>query len=89
MKKGWNIITLIFAIITIILLLITIILIFIKILGQSPTDVKILYSTIGFLIALQIVIITILFQIKENVGELKEFKRQTISEIKEIKTKLI
>lgn len=80
-----EVIKIIFIIITIIL---SIILISIKLFGNSPTEDTILLSVTGILVALQVVIISILFQVKEDVGNLKEFKRQTISKIKEMNNKI-
>lgn len=47
--------------------------------GNSPTETTILLSVLSILVALQVVIIGVLFQIKEDVGTLKEFKRQMIN----------
>ena len=58
-----------------------------KLLGHSPTDTTIIFSILGILVALQVIIISVLFQIKGEVGELKEFKRQTISKINKIEEK--
>lgn len=88
-------IRIIFSIIVIILPIITIVMLIIKLLGHSPTETTILFSVVGILAALQVVIIGILLQIKGdgrnlkgNIGELKEFKRQTIEKIKEIERKI-
>ncbi len=62
--------------------------IIIKLLGHSPDETTITFSIMGILIALQVVVISILFQIKEDVGSLKEFKRQTIEKIKGIENKI-
>ena len=83
-----EIIKIIFAIISLILAIISIILILAKLFGNSPTENTILLSVTGILVSLQVVIVSILFQIKEDIGNLKEFKRQTISKIKEIGDKL-
>lgn len=63
----------------------------IKLLEHSPTETTILFSVVGILAALQVMIIGILFQIKGdvgnlkgNIGELKEFKRQTVDKIGEM-----
>lgn len=64
-------------------------------LGYSPTEAAMTFSVAGILTALQIIIISVLFQIKGDVGSLKEFKResvefkrQTIDKIKEIESKI-
>ena len=87
-KIFLEVIRIIFTIIAIVLAIISIILILIKLFGYSPTENTILLSVTGILVALQVVIISILFQLKGDVGELKEFKRQTIGKIKEIENKL-
>ncbi|MBU3912709.1 MAG: hypothetical protein KKB21_01230 [Nanoarchaeota archaeon] len=82
-----EVIRIIFTVISIILVVTSIIMISLKLSGHSPTETSIIFSVIGILMALQIVIITILFQLKEDIGCFKEFRRQTIDKIKEVKQK--
>ncbi len=94
MKKiTLDIIRIIFTLITILLAIVSIYLILDKLFGHSPTEETIILSVIGILLTLQVVVITILFQIKEDLGNLKEFKRQTnifkeqtIKEIRKLKS---
>lgn len=88
-NKLIEIIKIIFTLIAIISALITIVLLIIKMIGHSPTEITILLSLVSFLIALQIIILTVLFQVKGDIGGLKEFRRQTVSEIREIKKRII
>lgn len=95
MRKIFEVIRIIFTIIAIFLLLISILMIILKLLGNSPTEINMTFSIMGILIALQVIIISTLFQIKGDIGELKEFKihslefqKQTIERIKEIKTRI-
>ena len=83
-KQFLEIIRIIFTIITILLATVTAIFILLKLTGHSPTETTIIFSIIGVLITLQVVIISVLFQIKEDLGSLKEFKRETIHKIKNI-----
>ena len=69
-------------------LIITIALILIKLFGNSPSEITVLLSFIGFLTALQILVISILVGIKEDVGILKEFRSQTVNKINDIENKL-
>jgi len=66
-----------------------------KLFGYSPTETTIMISVIGMLATLQAIIITVLFQIKEDIGGIKEFQRgsiefqkQTIEKIKDIENKI-
>jgi len=86
--KIWDIIRIIFIILVIILSIYVIILLLIKIFGHSPSEITIISWVVGILLSLQIVIITILFKIKEDIGGIKEFKRQTIRKIKDIEDRL-
>ena len=87
-RKLLKLIRLIFTTIVIILAFVSIILLLIKLTGHSPSENTIIISVVGILVALQVVVISILFEIKEDIGNLKEFKRQTISKVKEIEIKL-
>lgn len=87
-----EIIALIFFVIAAIIGIITIILLIIKLTGRSPDAIIILAGTVATISALQIAIISVLFQIKESLGRLeefrhniKEFQKQTIAEIKNLK----
>ena len=75
------------AIMAIIMMIIASILILIKIFGSSPTDITVIFSVAGFIMAFLIMIISILLGIKEDIGGLKEFKYQTINKINEIENK--
>ncbi|MAG02515.1 hypothetical protein CMI42_04200 [Candidatus Pacearchaeota archaeon] len=77
-KKVLDLIRIIFTILSIGLMIITIWMILQKLLGHSPTEISIMFSVIGILVSLQIVIISILFSLKGDVGELREFKRQSL-----------
>lgn len=87
-RKFLEAIRIIFTIITIILAIATIIMILMKLLGYSPTETTIMLSVMGMLATLQAIIITALFQIKGDVGSLKEFQRQTVDKIKQIENKI-
>ena len=78
----------ILSIISSIIAIILIIMLLIKITGHSPDSITILSWGIGLVLSLEILILSILFPIKENLGELNEFKRQTISEIRKLKDKI-
>ena len=82
-----DIIRIIFSIISIILIILSLIMILLKISVHSPSETTIIFSVVGILLALQVVVISILFQIKEDIGNLKEFKRQTIVKINEFENR--
>ena len=73
--------------ISIILIILSLIMILLKISVHSPSETTIIFSVVGILLALQVVVISILFQIKEDIGNLKEFKRQTIVKINEFENR--
>lgn len=77
-SKFLEFIRITFTIIVITLALITIYMIVLKLTGHSPTEITITYSILGILVAFQVLIAGILFQIKGDVGILKEFRRQNI-----------
>ena len=86
-ERFVNIIKIMFSIMAIIFIILTIILILWQLFGNSPTDIMIILSIIGIFMTFQGIIIGVLFQIKGDMGELKEFKRQTIERIKKIEMK--
>ena len=94
-KIFLEVIRIISAIVAIIMMIITIVLIFIKIFGNSPTDITVIFSVAGFIMAFLIMIISILVGIKEDIGSLKsevcglrEFKNQTINRMNEMENKV-
>lgn len=84
-----EVVKIIFVIMVLVMSIITIVLILLVLFGESPTEITVLSSIIAILIALQTVIMGILFQMKEDMGSLKEFRRQTIYEVKGIGDRLI
>ncbi len=80
--------------ITVVLILFVLWMLIQKLTGHSPTEITILLWAIGILATLQVLVITILFQIKgelgstkEKMGGLLEFRRQTIEKLKEMEVK--
>jgi len=93
-KVFWKTIKIIIFILFLILSLITIWMLILKITGHSPDITTIIAWVVGIILTFQILIITILFQVKGDLGEIKEFKRnqlnfnkQTIETVKAIKNK--
>lgn len=83
-KKISEAIRIISSLVAIVLILITVWMILLKIFGHSPSDANVIFSVIGILVVLQIMVINVLFNIKGDVGGLKEFRKHTISKINEI-----
>ena len=83
-----EIIKIIFTIIVIIFVIIASILIFIKIFGNSPNDITVLFVILSILVALQVIIVGAIFKIMEDMGSLKEFKKQTVSKVKGVEDRL-
>lgn len=93
-RKFLEAIRIIFAILAIILMIITIVMILMDLFGYGPTETVITFSALGILATLLAIIISVLFQIKGDIGSLIEFRRhtiefekQTIDKIKEIDIK--
>lgn len=80
---GW-----VFYVITVILLLAVIGMLFWKLSGHSPTEINILLWMVGILVSLQTLVLMAIFDRRGKIGEFLEFRRQTIEEIKEIKSRL-
>lgn len=92
MVKSTETTTIILSTIAIIVALVAIIMLIIKLTGHSPDSITILSWSIGAVLALEVVIIAVLFPMKSSIGRLEEFKdnmkefqRQTITEIKKFK----
>lgn len=88
MAKGVNIIGWVLYGLVVVLLLLTMWMVLQKLLGHSPTEITILLWMSGVLVSLQVLVLTILFQMKGDLGELKEFKRQTIEKVKNLEIKV-
>lgn len=76
------------ALVAIIMIIITSILILIRLFGNSPSETTIFFSGLAILVSFQILIISILLQMKEDIGSLKEFRNQTIHKIQELDRKI-
>ncbi|HIG92630.1 TPA: hypothetical protein HA242_04465 [Candidatus Woesearchaeota archaeon] len=59
-----------------------------KLTGHSPTELDIVWWALGILVTFQVLTITVLFQINGKMGELVEFKRQTVDKITNIEKKI-
>ncbi len=98
MKTGDRIleaIKIIAFIVVVIASIILIIMLVMKLTEHSPTELTVIMWIAGIMFTLLFMIIMILFQIKGDVGGLKEFRRQmiefqrqTISKIEEMKNKI-
>lgn len=64
-----------FSIIAIIFIIISTVLILIKMFGNNPTEMTMMLSMASIIFVLLGVVITVLFGIKGDLGELREFKR--------------
>lgn len=65
-----------FIIFSIIFIIISTILVLWQLFGNSPSDIMVIFSALGIVVTLEGIVISVLFQIKEDFGGLKEFKRQ-------------
>ena len=90
-RTFWKIARILLFILFIILSLITISMLLLKITGHSPDALTIISWVTGIILTFQVLIITILFQLRGEVSELKEFKRnqlefnkQTANKIKDL-----
>lgn len=83
--KIYKIVAIIFTIIAIISGLITIVLIIIKLTGNSPDLIAISLWVVTTVITLIMGGIYLLFPMKEDIGGMKEFQRQTIVQVNELK----
>ncbi len=88
-RKLLETIRIIFTIIAVILIIASGWMLILKLAGHSPSETTIMFSVIGILLTLQVVVISILFQIKEDIGSFKEFKRQTIEKIRKIENRIV
>ncbi len=70
--------------ITVLLLVIVISMLVWKLTGHSPTEITIMLWAMGIISTLIVLILTTLLRLERKVGELAEFKRQTIHKIKEL-----
>ena len=94
-NKEIEIIWWIFYYITIALIIFVAWMLILKLTGHSPTDTSVILWALGIIGTFQILSLTLLFQMKseigstkEKVGGLLEFKRQTIERIKGIEEKM-
>lgn len=94
-NKIGEVIVIILSIIAIITCLIAIVMLITKLTGHSPDALTILSWSVGAILALEVVIISVLFPMKGAIGRLEEFKnnikefqRETIVEIKKLKNKI-
>ncbi|NQV08994.1 hypothetical protein HQ529_04040 [Candidatus Woesearchaeota archaeon] len=78
----------IFTFLTIILSLYVIYMLIMKLTNHSPEMITIVSWAVVILLTLQVLIISILFPMKETIGKLEEFRTYTISKIKEIDERL-
>ncbi len=78
-----------FSIIAIIFIIISTVLILIKLFGNNPTEITIMLSITSIIFALLGVVISVLFGIKGDLGELKEFKRLIIDKTKDIQSGVV
>ena len=83
--KIYGAIAIIFTIIAIISGLITIVLIIIKLTGNSPDFITISLWIVTTVITLIMGGIYLLFPMKEDIGRMKEFQRQTITQVSELR----
>jgi len=86
--KIYKITAIIFTIIAIISGLITIVLILVKLTGHSPDAITISLWVVITVITLIMGGIFALFPVKEDIGRLKEFQRQTITQVSELRGEL-
>ena len=59
-----------------------------KLAGNSPDMITIVAWTVGVLLALQILIITLLFQLKGSVSKLEEFKDNAMTDLRNLNNKV-
>ena len=90
--KTNNPFTILFSIVAFIMAVVVIVMLVMKLTGHSPTSFEVLSWSVGIVLALEVVIISVLFPIKNSLGRLEEFKQntkefqnQTIMEINKIK----
>ena len=81
-----------FSILAFIMAMVVIYMLLMKLTGHSPTSFEVLSWSVGMVLALEVVIVSVLFPIKTSLGKLEEFKKntkdfqkQTIMEINNIK----
>ncbi len=87
-KREIEIISWIFYVLAVIFIVIVTGMLIWKLTGHSPTELDIVWWALGILVTFHILTITILVQMNGKMGELLEFRRQTVEEIKGIKTRL-
>jgi len=86
-KELWKLIRGLLFFLLLILATIAIWMLVLKITDHSPDAITIVSWVVGVILTFQILVITILLQIKEDLGNLKEFKRQTINKINKLDKK--
>ncbi len=59
-----------------------------KLTRHSPTDTSVILWALGIIGTLMTVMLTVLFQVNSKIGELTEFKRQTIEKINSLEKKV-
>jgi len=90
-KKKINAVKIALIIIYILFILLSVVVIVmltLKLIGRSPTTITIISWVVGVILTFQILIATILFQVKEDLGKLKEFKININRDLDKIKKEL-
>jgi len=83
-KQILNIIQIVSTILIIIMSIGLIIMLLLKLTDHSPTEITLLSTGFSILAGVLLMLATILFNMKEDIGGLKEFRKHTIQKINEI-----
>lgn len=87
-KLVLNVIRVVFTFLFIIMSIILIIMLLMKLTEHSPTEMTLFSTGFSILAGFLLMVTTILFNMKEDLGGLKEFKRQTVNKINDINSKI-